>query len=94
MLLGIGRNCGAQAAVLSAAPPTAVTLALTGVHGLPSHSMVAVPDQKTGVTHSQIYSVSVPTPQADFAWRVTAEFGEGIKELHMPTIGTQTVVVV
>jgi hypothetical protein len=56
--------------------------------------MVAVPDQKTGVTHSQIYSVSVPTPQADFAWRVTAEFGEGIKELHMPTIGTQTVVVV
>lgn len=80
-----------QAAVLSAEPPTAVRLTLTGAR---EYSMTAVPDQKTGVTHSQIYSVSVPTPQADFAWKVTAEFGEGKKELKMPAVGNQTVVVV
>lgn len=56
--------------------------------------MTAVADQKTSVTHSQVYSASVPTPQADFAWLVTAEFAEGEKELRVPLVGTQTVVVV
>ena len=88
---GLGGNAGVQAAVLSAVPPTAVTLTLTGAR---EYSMTPVPDQKTGQLHSQIYSVSVPTPQADFAWRVTAKFRDNNEELHMPTVGNQTVVVV
>ena len=89
-----------QVAVLSAIPPMAVTLTLTeGGLGVPTsvHHMVAVADQRSGLVHSQIYSVSVPTPQADFAWRVTAtlaKFGDKKEDLHTPLVGNQTVVVV
>ena len=81
--------------MLSATVPTAVILTLSGLDHLASvHHMVPVVDQRSGETHSQVYSVSLPTPQDDFSWRVTAKLGEENNELCTPLVGNQSVVVV
>ena len=77
-----------HAAVLSAAPPTDVTLHL----GVQRHTMVVVPDQRTGQAHSQVYVAEVPTPQADFQYVVVASFAGG-EAVAAPVAGNQSVVV-
>jgi hypothetical protein len=79
-----------EAAVLSATPPTAVMLVLDGV----SHQMAVVKDQLSGEAHSQVYSVRVPTPAADFEYFVAASFGANGTVLRTPGFSNQTVVVV
>jgi hypothetical protein len=85
-----------QVVVLSAKQPSKVTLTLNGGT---VHTMTAVADQKTDVVHSQVYSAKLPMPQADFMWRATASFAssvdsKGAGDLHYPTVGDQSVVVV
>jgi hypothetical protein len=80
-----------EAAVLSATPPAAVTMVLDGV----AHPMAVVQDQLTGETHSQLYSVRVPTPTVDFEYFVTASIDHGTGTiLRTPSFSNQTVVVV
>ena len=74
-----------EAAVLSPSPPSTVTLTLTTTASnrdspetamvtTDSHPMAPVADQRTGKVHSQLYSVTVPTPQADFDYVISAAF--------------------
>jgi hypothetical protein len=88
-----------QAAVLSAAPPTTVKLTIQGMSGKPSdvRVMALVRDARTGEAHSQLYGASLPMPQEEFSYVVTAEFGAPgapTKTLSSPSTGTQSVVVV
>lgn len=78
-----------QAAILSAKAPAQVRMVL----GNESHAMVAVPDERTGKAHSQVYAVEILTPQQDFAYAVVASFADGTR-LTSPASGDQSVVVV
>lgn len=84
-----------QATVLSATPPTSVTLTIQGVSGKKAGrwAMTVVNDARTGAAHSQVYSVSAPMPKDDFSYVITADFAGG-KSLSSPSTGRQSVVVV
>jgi hypothetical protein len=88
-----------EAAVLSRVPPAKVELVIVG---RPPYPMVAVADQRTGLVHSQRYSVHVtPVPDSDFEYSVVASFGGSVsgatavvEELvRSPAFGNQSVVV-
>ena len=96
-----------QAVVLSAAPPTAVTLSLCpaafggggevghgndGAADCTEHAMAVVADQQTGVAHSQVYGVRVVAPPIGFAYSMRAELGGG-SMLRTPVEGNTTVTV-
>ena len=93
-----------QATVLSASLPTAVTLSLCPDNGTAAdhvmsrvactqHPMVAIADQRTGRTHSQVYQVTTATPTVGFAFSISATIAAA-QILRSPIEGSTTVTVI